>query len=148
MTDAEVADRQATQAADAVADAGIPASIEAVDSVPTRSPGSALLLCAEHADTVAGFDALGERGAPAETIADDAVDRFLAFHEGTAAVDRFMADQLMVALALGGGTVHIPAITDHVHTNREVLAAFGSDLTIDAHVDGSATLSATPLRDP
>jgi len=146
LADSEVAQRQATQAADALADADIPASIAAVDAVPTHSPGSAVLVRAVYDDTIAGFDALGERGVPAEAVATDAVDRFLAFHEGAATVDRFMADQVMIALALGGGTVQVPAVTDHVHTNREVLAAFGSDLSLDAHADGTATLTATPLR--
>ncbi|WP_233203959.1 hypothetical protein [Halegenticoccus soli] len=48
----------------------------------------------------------------------------------------------MTHLALAGGAVRIPAVTDHVRTNREVVEAFGYDLDVDRRDDGSALLIA------
>ena len=93
-----------------------------------------------------GFDALGERGRTSEDVAADAVRRFTDFHAGDAPVDAHMADQLMVFLALAGGTVRIPTVTDHVRTNLDVVAAFGSDMTLTRRADGTSVLAASALR--
>jgi RNA 3'-terminal phosphate cyclase (ATP) len=148
LTEREVADRQAARASERLADAGVDAEVARVGYVPTRSPGSSLLLRAVYDDAVAGFDALGERGRSSEAVADDAVAAFEEFHAGDAPVDAHMADQLLVFLALVGGRVRLPAVTDHVRTNLDVLAAFGSDATLDCGADGPVvTASPHPVLD-
>ena len=147
LADREVADRQASQAETELDAAGVPAEIRRIEYVPTRSKGSSLLLCAEYAHSVVGFDALGAPGRPSEAVAADAVRRFRAFHATTAAVDVFMADQLMTFLALAGGRVRLPAVTAHVRTNLDVITAFGSDMGLDRQPDGMPVLTATPLSE-
>lgn len=142
LADAEVADRQAARAEERLAELELPVSVETVEYVETRSPGSSLLLRAEYGGSVAGFDELGERGKPAEDVADDAVDRFLAFHACPGAVDRFMADQLLVPLALSGGRVRAPTVTDHLESNVEVIERFGFEVTLEERTDGSVLIEA------
>jgi RNA 3'-terminal phosphate cyclase (ATP) len=132
-----VATRQADAASDALAAHGIGHVVEEPAYVPSTSPGSALLLEARYGASRAGFDALGERGKPSEGVAEEAVDAFEAFDETSAAVDDHLADQLLVVLALAGGTVRIPRITSHVRTNSAVVEAFGGELTWTASADGT-----------
>lgn len=84
----------------------------------------------------AGFAAIGERGVPAERIAGDVVRGFADWAGGPAAVDAHLADQLLPFVALGGGRVRAPAVTDHLRTNAATLAAFGYELSIAETDDG------------
>jgi RNA 3'-terminal phosphate cyclase (ATP) len=137
---AEVADRQAARAADRLAEAGLAPDVRTVEHVETRSPGSALLCCGVYDRTRLGASALGERGVPSETVADRAVDRLLDVHDGPGAVDPHMADQLLVVLALAGGRVRIPRVTDHVETTLAVLEAFGCDARVTPAPEGGYDL--------
>jgi RNA 3'-terminal phosphate cyclase (ATP) len=128
LADRDVADRQADRARERLAEAGYPVSVERVAYVQATSVGSSLLCRGVYEDAVAGFDALGERGRTSEAVADDAVDQFVSFHAGDAAVDVHMADQLLALLGLVGGSVRIPEVTPHVRTNLDVLDAFGCDV--------------------
>jgi RNA 3'-terminal phosphate cyclase (ATP) len=144
LEDRDVADRQADHAKAELEEAGFTAEVQRVAYPETRSPGSSLLLRGVYERTMTGVDALGERGRTSEAVADGALERFVALHETGAPVDEHMADQVMVFLALAGGRVHIPRVTDHVNTNLDLLATFGSDMTLTEHRDGSATLRASP----
>ncbi|MFC6730273.1 RNA 3'-terminal phosphate cyclase, partial [Natronoarchaeum mannanilyticum] len=97
----------------------------------TDSIGTALTLRAEYENTLAGANALGERGKPAEEVGEDVAREFVEFDEGDAAVDRYLADQLLVWLALAGGEVTIPQITNHVESSVELLGEFGVDVEIE-----------------
>jgi RNA 3'-terminal phosphate cyclase (ATP) len=143
LADREVADRQAERASEELAAAGLPVDIRRVEYVEADSPGSSLLLRGVYEGGLVGVDALGERGRPSETVAEDAVREFGAVHATDAAVDRFMADQLLVVLALAGGHVRIPSLTDHVRTNLDLLAQFGSDVAVDRRADGTFVASAS-----
>ncbi|NGM68093.1 RNA 3'-terminal phosphate cyclase [Natronolimnobius sp. AArcel1] len=93
-------------------------------TAPSPSPGSALVIRLDYGTGVAGFAALGERGVPAERIGETAADEANRFLEREAAVDQHLGDQLLVFLALAGGRVRIPAVTDHVRASRELLETF------------------------
>jgi len=85
-------------------------------------PGSMVLLWGPQA----GFDALGARGKPAEQVADEVADAYLAFAARQAAVDRHLADMLVLYLALAQGpsTLVTPEITRHLLTNLWVIEQF------------------------
>ena len=74
----------------------------------------------------AGFAALGSRGKPAERVADEAVEAYLAFRASGAAVDRHLSDQMLIYLALAKGPSRFTteAVTSHLLTNIWVIEQF------------------------
>ncbi|MFB6080656.1 MAG: RNA 3'-terminal phosphate cyclase [Haloferacaceae archaeon] len=136
LAEAEVAERQAARATARLDDAGLAAVERTVRYADADSPGSAVAVRLDYGDALAGFDALGERGTPAETVAETAVADALAFHGGTAAVDRHAADQVLPFLALAGGRMRIPEATEHVETGTGLLAAFGFEASVERDGDG------------
>lgn len=122
---AHVAERQRAQALRRLAERGLSADIR-IEPLAARSPGSMLLLLAEFAHTRAAHFALGERGKPAERVADEAADAFLTFLDTEAAIDEHLADQLLLPLAFahGDSVLHSARITEHLRTNAAVIRAF------------------------
>ena len=125
LEDAEVAERQSEAAVEAL-DPVVPID-SVVEYTESDSPGSAVLVRAEYERSLAGCDALGERGLPAEKVGEAAAEAFARFDAAEAAVDEHAADQLALPLAVAGGEVGIPAITEHVETNAGIIRAFGGD---------------------
>lgn len=70
--------------------------------------------------------ALGERGKPAEEVGAEAGKDLRRYLNSEAAVDRYLADQLLLPLALvPGRSVYTgESITDHLMTNAAVVRAF------------------------
>ncbi|QDV32241.1 RNA 3'-terminal phosphate cyclase [Tautonia plasticadhaerens] len=128
-----VADRMRSRAAtrldEAGLDAGIPVEIDLADW-PGPAPGAAIALTAEFDGEAApaSFVGLGERGKPAEVVAEEAVAELLAFLDapGSGAVDPHSADQLLLPLALAEGrsVFTVGAVTEHLRTNARTIAAF------------------------
>ncbi|MFT4889970.1 MAG: RNA 3'-terminal phosphate cyclase (ATP) [Halobacteriales archaeon] len=150
LADASVAERQADAVVEPVSDvevpdrspgseADLPVVERTVRTVEADSAGSAVLLRIDASDAIAGFDALGEKGTPAEDVGREAVDAAREFLATDAAVDRHMGDQLAVFLALAGGRVRIPAATDHVTTSVDLLRTFGYDASVEG-TDAAPTL--------
>ncbi|WP_243700501.1 RNA 3'-terminal phosphate cyclase [Halorussus pelagicus] len=160
LADADVAERQAASAAKRLREAeSVPDEISVtertVSSVESASPGSALAVVLNYEETTAGFDALGEQGKAAERVGNEAAERALAFLErgadragcaasgavdsvdspaeagATPAVDSHTADQLVVFLALAGGQIAIPEVTNHVETCVALVNEFGYSVAIE-----------------
>lgn len=142
LADREVAERQARRAATVLGNEGVAVAPPRAVYVESDSPGSTLLLRAVFDGSLAGFDALGERGKPAEDVADEAVNQCLEFLGGEAAVDRYMGDQLLVVLAIGGGRIRAPALTAHMETSAELIAEFGIDLEVHRRRDDTVVVEA------
>lgn len=125
----DIASRMRDRAADRLAARGLPAEID-VATWPGRGQGAAISLTAEHAGggPAATFVGLGERGKPAEVVADEAVAELLDFLDapGNAAVDPHSADQILLPLALASGRSEytVPVITEHLRTNIATIGAF------------------------
>jgi len=128
LAEPEVAERQAAAVRERL-DTAVPIE-PTVAYAESDSPGSAVLVRAEYERSLAGFDALGERGVPAETVGETAVEAFERFEAGEAAVDAHTADQLVLPLAVSGGTVAVPEVTDHVATNVDLVRSFGADVRV------------------
>ncbi|KAB1186769.1 MULTISPECIES: RNA 3'-terminal phosphate cyclase [Haloferax] len=138
LADASVADRQVEGVRDGLATAGIDVPIRtSATYAESTSPGTAVVLVARCGEIVAGFDAYGERGVRAEAVGAQAAEAFTDWCRSDAPVDRHMADQLLVWVALAGGRVRIPAVTEHVQTNLDVIRAFGYDIDVRERDDGS-----------
>ena len=120
---AHVAERMARRMTDR-----LPARKLHVDSeaVTARSPGAWCLLVAEYKSAIAGFSGVGELRKPAEKVADEAIDAYETFERSGAAVDRHLADQLLLPLSLATGSSHFTtdAITEHLLTNAAVIRQF------------------------
>jgi RNA 3'-terminal phosphate cyclase (ATP) len=127
--DPKIAERMRSKALARLAARGLEAEIE-LSEWPTAPgvPGAALVLTAETATAPpATFVGLGERGKPAEVVADEAVAELLAFLDHPAgAVDPHSADQILLPLALAPGRSEytVTAVTEHLRTNAATIAAF------------------------
>ena len=64
-----------------------------------------------------GASALGERGLPAEKVGAFAAENMVAELRSKAAVDRYLADQLVPYLALAGGSYTALEVSRHASTN-------------------------------
>jgi RNA 3'-phosphate cyclase len=95
-----------------------------VEIIPAggQDPGSLVFLWGPQA----GFTALGARGKPAERVADEVVEAYLAFRARGAALDRHLADQVLIYLALAKGPSRFTteAVTSHLLTNVWVIEQF------------------------
>ncbi len=135
LADQDVAERQRDGLADTLESEGFTIDDATVASVDSDSTGSAICLTAEYEHTTVGFDALGEPGTLAEMVGGSAADGFLAFHDGTGAVDEHLADQLMLPVAIAGGTYTAPRVTEHMRTNAEAIRAFDVDIELEETAD-------------
>jgi RNA 3'-terminal phosphate cyclase (ATP) len=102
------------------------------------NPGSVAAILFRQAPVPPLFFGLGERGKPAESVADDAADEALAFRDAKAPVDPHSADQLLLPLAFSPEASEYKAseITRHTTTNVETVRRF-VDRTIQIeHTDG------------
>jgi RNA 3'-terminal phosphate cyclase (ATP) len=131
----DIARRMRDRAIECLKAHGIEAEIELVRwSSPGQ--GAAISLTAEHGGIApATFVGLGERGKRSEAVADEAVTELLAFEAvDQAAVDPYAADQILLPLSLAEGRSEFTAsaITEHLRTNAQTIAAFlDRSITID-----------------
>ena len=128
-----IAERQCRQALTRLR--GEQVSIEVVN-LRGRSPGTMLLLLAEFERSQACYFALGARGKPAERVADEALDALEQFLATDGAIDQYLADQLILPLALATGVsqLHTSCVTQHLITNCDVVRRF---LPVEIHIDGA-----------
>ncbi len=95
---AHIRQRQAKQARRRLQEAGLtPDTVEVVDA-PSPGIGTCVVVVATYENGWGGAAALGARGKPAERVADEAVEGFLAFHRSRGALDPHLADQMIVPL--------------------------------------------------
>ncbi len=102
--------------------------------LPGPNKGTFLLLQAGYRPAAGSSSAarccytgLGALGKPAERVADEAVDALEAFLATDGCVDQYLADQLLLPLALSGGPSRFRTsqVTAHLTTNAAILEAFG-----------------------
>jgi RNA 3'-terminal phosphate cyclase (ATP) len=108
----------------------------AVELTPRpRGPGNALLCTLAFEHVTAVLSGFGERGVPAEKVADDTIARVQRYLATPAPVCRHLADQLLIPLALaGGGAFRTQALSRHTTTNIEVVKRFlDVDIQIQEH---------------
>jgi RNA 3'-terminal phosphate cyclase (ATP) len=120
-----IAERQSRQARSRLEGCGAPVEVEQF-GMSAASPGTMLMLQGDFEHSRCGYAALGERGKPAERVADEASDAFLRFSATGAAVDEYLADQMLIPLALAPGTSELRTarVTKHLLTNAWVIGQF------------------------
>jgi RNA 3'-terminal phosphate cyclase (ATP) len=104
---------------------GLSAEFEVLPG-PSIGQGTFILAVAHYEGAVAGFSALGERGKPAERVADEAFDEFDQHHASGRALDKHLADQLLIYMALAKGVSSFTTcqITQHLLSNCRVIERF------------------------
>ncbi|MFC7204658.1 RNA 3'-terminal phosphate cyclase [Haloferax namakaokahaiae] len=103
----------------------------------STSSGTVVVLVARAGESVVGFNAYGEKGMPAERVGAQAVGQFRDWAASDVPLDRYMADQLLVWVALAGGGISVPVVTNHVRTNIDVIRAFGFDVRLRERATGA-----------
>jgi len=117
-----IAERQKQRAQSLLRAEGFDPEIEIVDA-PASGQGTMLFLLAEFESVRAGFTSLGRRGKPAENVAEEACKEFQQYFESGAALDRHLADQLVLPLALATGTSSFTTceVSQHLLTNAWIV---------------------------
>ncbi|MEW6486888.1 MAG: RNA 3'-terminal phosphate cyclase [Thermodesulfobacteriota bacterium] len=147
--DPSIAARQARRARERLAGLGVPVAVD-VQSIDAPSPGTFLFLEAafEHARCCA--TGLGERGKPAERVADEAADEIAAFVGSGAAVDPHLADQLLLPLCLAAGESAFTTarVTRHLTTNAAVVRHFlpGAAVEVEGAEGEPGRVRVVPFR--
>jgi RNA 3'-terminal phosphate cyclase (ATP) len=90
------------------------------------STGSSCTVCTG----AKGGIALGKRGLPAEEVGRRAADALLAEIKKPGTVDIHLSDQLLVPLALFGGSFSASTLTSHAETVCWLLSRFGYEITL------------------
>jgi RNA 3'-terminal phosphate cyclase (ATP) len=142
----EIAVRQRDQVLRRLQGLDCPVTI-ALQDLPARSPGTVIVLLVLFTHSQACFFALGARGKRAERVADEAVDELLGWIATDGAVDRWMADQLLLPLALAGqpSVLHTGEVTLHLLTQADVIRAFlPAEISTDGALGESGTVHVTP----
>jgi len=90
-----------------------------------KGPGNALVLEIEAEHVTAVFTGFGERGRPAEEVAQGAIEAARAWLEADVPVDEHLADQLLMPMtSTGGGTFRTTKPSLHSTTNAAVIQRF------------------------
>ena len=97
-----------------------------VEEWQAANPGSVAAVIFRQAPVSPLFFGLGERGKPAERVADDAADEAIAFRDAKCPVDPHSADQLLLPLAFSSDASEYKTseITRHLTTNIETVRKF------------------------
>ena len=138
--------RMATRAHSLLKGAGVDARIEPL-RVRAACAGAGIFLVAEYEGVRAGFSALGVKGKPSEAVAEEAVAALLAHRESGAVLDQHLADQVVLPLALAGGTSSftVERVSRHLTTNMWVVEQFG---LARASVEGRHVTLWSPVSKP
>ena len=91
----------------------------------SRGPGNVVSIEIECEHLTEVFTGFGQRQVPAEVVATNAVEQARRYLSKDAAVGEYLADQLLIPLALaGGGAFRTLGLSRHAQTNIEVIKAF------------------------
>jgi len=120
-----IAERQRSQALKCLGKAGYEADIS-ITNASAIGQGTVVFLLAEFEGSVAAFTSLGERGKRAEQVAEEACRELLDFLKSDAAIDKYLADQLIpyVALVDEDSSFTTSCISQHLLTNIWVVEKF------------------------
>jgi RNA 3'-terminal phosphate cyclase (ATP) len=105
---------------------GWPEETRRIEQLPERTgPGNVLLLEAQFEHATELVTAFGKLGVPAQAVGEQASKRMAGYLASNAAVGPYLADQLLLPMALaGGGSFTTVKPTRHSLTGAEVIACF------------------------
>ncbi|HLG14189.1 MAG TPA: RNA 3'-terminal phosphate cyclase [Blastocatellia bacterium] len=107
----------------------------AVSVEGSRGPGNVVTIELECEQVTEVFTGFGERGVRAEAVAEKAVQQARRYLASEAAVGEYLADQLLIPMAMaGGGSFTTGPLSRHTMTNIEVISKF-----LDVAIETSQT---------
>jgi RNA 3'-terminal phosphate cyclase (ATP) len=99
--------------------------LERVRADTALGPGNAVMVAVRSAHVTEVFAGFGERGVPAETVANSVARQVKRYVRAGVSVGEYLADQLLIPLALaGGGSFETLRPSLHFRTNLEVIRRF------------------------
>jgi RNA 3'-terminal phosphate cyclase (ATP) len=102
-----------------------PSNYLKIEQVQAASPGNIVLVEIESTHITEVFTSFGKRGVRAEAVAEDVVKQARAYLASGAPVGEYLADQLLLPLALAGkGQFLTQNVSRHLLTNIEVIRQF------------------------
>jgi RNA 3'-terminal phosphate cyclase (ATP) len=111
------------------------------------SPGTVAAVVFRQAPVPTLFFGLGERGKPAETVADDAADEAIRYRDANAPVDPHSADQLLLPLVFSpdASAYRTSEVTRHLTTNIATVGRFvDRSITLDGNEGEPGTVRIAP----
>ncbi len=108
-------------------------NIELVDVTDSDGPGNCVMILLSGKNRKTIFSAFGEKGKPSEKVIREVVDSTTVFLKSGAAIDHFLADQLLIYMAMTGtGSFTTDKLSSHLQTNIEVIKKI---LSVDFQVE-------------
>jgi RNA 3'-terminal phosphate cyclase (ATP) len=102
-----------------------PSNYLKIEQVQAASPGNIVLVEIESTHITEVFTSFGKRGVRAEAVAEEVVKQVRAYLASGAPVGEYLADQLLLPLALAGkGQFLTQNVSRHLLTNIEVIRQF------------------------
>lgn len=125
LKEKKVAERQIAGAREILGKLKLPIE-ERVEYYDTDCPGNQICLAAEFENTVIGVDNLGKLSKRAEDIGKEVALNLLKEQKSGACLDKRLADQILIYLALSSGQsqVSVSEITNHTKTNIWLIEKF------------------------
>lgn len=113
-----------------------------IEAPRTMGPGNALCVYAQSRHLTEVVTAFGKRGKPAEGVAKEAVREMKAYLKAEAPVGEYLADQLLLPMALGaGGSFVTCKPSPHTTTNIDIICRFIARRIEARPVDGAYELN-------
>jgi len=102
-----------------------PGALQVVYTEQAHCPGNALQVTVQSEGCTELFSAIGQRGVPAEVVADGVVRQVRRYLAAGVPVGEYLADQLLLPLAMAGGGSFVTLAPDrHTPTNIAVIRRF------------------------
>jgi len=117
---------------------------ERIDTPSALGAGNAVLIELHFEHVTEVVSVIGEKGRPAESVAQEAAQMAREYLEVDAPVGSHLADQLLLPLVQGGGQFRTSTLTPHVHTNAAVIGQFMDDRLSIRKDNGSWVVAASP----
>jgi RNA 3'-terminal phosphate cyclase (ATP) len=120
-------------------------NIKHIEVKDSDGPGNTVCirLCDDNRTTV--FTTFGKRGRPSEEVINEAVNLVRNFLNSGAAVDCFLADQVLIYMAIAnGGCYTTDKISKHTQTNIEVIKKFLPVVFVTEQQDNHTRVTCQP----
>jgi RNA 3'-terminal phosphate cyclase (ATP) len=100
-------------------------NVEHIEVTDSDGPGNCVMIRLDSAGRTTAFTAFGMKGKPSQQVVSEVVNLAKDFLASKAAVDHFLADQLLIYMALSkAGCFTTNQLSTHLLTNMEMIKKF------------------------